>query len=173
MKEGNGGDNLAVGWQLPNGALERPISGNRLIPFGTGGGGGCTPPAAPTVSANPSSISAGGSSTLSASGCGGTVNWSTGASGNTTTVSPSSTTSYTATCTQNGCTSSNSNSVTVTVGGSGGGGCASGNFAGFFDEANCSSFSGWALDQNNFGRTVDVEIRVDVFATMLGKLFTV
>ncbi len=31
-KEDLGGDNLAVGWQLPNGALERPIAGNRLSP---------------------------------------------------------------------------------------------------------------------------------------------
>ncbi len=30
--EGGGGDNLAVGWQLPNGAMERPIAGNRLSP---------------------------------------------------------------------------------------------------------------------------------------------
>jgi hypothetical protein len=34
VKEGFGNDNLAVGWQLPNGTLERPIPGNRLIPFG-------------------------------------------------------------------------------------------------------------------------------------------
>ena len=33
LKEGTGGDHLAVGWQLPGGALERPISGNRLIQF--------------------------------------------------------------------------------------------------------------------------------------------
>jgi uncharacterized repeat protein (TIGR01451 family) len=33
MKEGTGGDNLAVGWQLPNGTLERPIPGMRLSPF--------------------------------------------------------------------------------------------------------------------------------------------
>ena len=32
-KEGTGGDNLAVGWQLPNGSMERPIPGNRLISF--------------------------------------------------------------------------------------------------------------------------------------------
>ncbi len=32
-KEAAGGDNLAVGWQLPGGALERPIPGNRLSPF--------------------------------------------------------------------------------------------------------------------------------------------
>ena len=37
QKEGGGGDNLAVGWQLPNYSLDRPISAtNRLIPF-TGG----------------------------------------------------------------------------------------------------------------------------------------
>ncbi len=34
QKEQGGGDNLAVGWQLPNGAQERPILGNRLLPFG-------------------------------------------------------------------------------------------------------------------------------------------
>ncbi len=33
QKEGTGGDNLAVGWQLPNGILERPIPGNRMQPF--------------------------------------------------------------------------------------------------------------------------------------------
>jgi len=33
MKEGTGGDNLAVGWQLPGGTLERPIPGMRLMPF--------------------------------------------------------------------------------------------------------------------------------------------
>ncbi len=34
QKEGTGGDNLAVGWTLPGGALERPIPGIRLLPFG-------------------------------------------------------------------------------------------------------------------------------------------
>ncbi|WP_299707730.1 PA14 domain-containing protein [uncultured Pontibacter sp.] len=33
MLQGGGGDNLAVGWQLPDGALERPIAGNRLSPI--------------------------------------------------------------------------------------------------------------------------------------------
>ena len=32
-KQATGSDNLAVGWQLPNGVLERPIPGNRLSPF--------------------------------------------------------------------------------------------------------------------------------------------
>lgn len=34
-KQGANTDNLAVGWQLPDGALERPIPGSRLSPFGT------------------------------------------------------------------------------------------------------------------------------------------
>jgi hypothetical protein len=34
-KEATGGDHLAVGWMLPDGALERPIMGNRLSPFNT------------------------------------------------------------------------------------------------------------------------------------------
>jgi hypothetical protein len=36
-KEGVGTDHMAVGWQLPNGTLERPIPGMRLIPYGTPG----------------------------------------------------------------------------------------------------------------------------------------
>jgi len=41
QKEGTGGDNLAVGWQLVSGPLERPIPGSRLSPFTT------TPPSGP------------------------------------------------------------------------------------------------------------------------------
>ncbi|MDB6030146.1 MAG: hypothetical protein JWM16_484, partial [Verrucomicrobiales bacterium] len=32
MKEGAGGDNLAVRWQLPNGTIEEPIPGSRMLP---------------------------------------------------------------------------------------------------------------------------------------------
>lgn len=32
-KEGGGGDNLSVAWQLPSGAMEAPIPGSRLIPY--------------------------------------------------------------------------------------------------------------------------------------------
>ena len=35
MKEGTGGDNLAVRWQLPDGTIEEPIPASRLFPFGT------------------------------------------------------------------------------------------------------------------------------------------
>ncbi len=38
--EGTGGDNLAVGWQLPDATFERPIPGSRLMPFD----GSSTPP---------------------------------------------------------------------------------------------------------------------------------
>lgn len=33
QKEGTGGDNIAVGWQLPDGFFERPIPGYRLSPW--------------------------------------------------------------------------------------------------------------------------------------------
>ncbi|WP_205880831.1 lamin tail domain-containing protein, partial [Limisphaera ngatamarikiensis] len=36
MKEGWGGDNLAVRWRLPNGTMEEPIPASRCIPFGLG-----------------------------------------------------------------------------------------------------------------------------------------
>lgn len=41
MKEASGGDNLAVGWRLPSGTLQRPIPGNFLSPWDP------NPPAAP------------------------------------------------------------------------------------------------------------------------------
>jgi len=133
------------------------VKATRLYPacrlYSGSGGGGCTPPNAPNISASPSSINAGGSSTLSASGCGGTVNWSNGASGNSVSVSPTQTT----TCSESGCGNGN---VTVTVNG-GGGGCATGNFNGYLDYADCANFGGWAIDFNDYGRTVQVEILVD------------
>lgn len=42
-KEGVGSDYVAVGWQLPNGTLERPIPGTRLIPFGATATNSATP----------------------------------------------------------------------------------------------------------------------------------
>lgn len=36
MKEGGGGDNLAVRWRLPGGTIEEPIPASRCVPFGFG-----------------------------------------------------------------------------------------------------------------------------------------
>ncbi|MDO8630348.1 MAG: hypothetical protein Q7R41_07630, partial [Phycisphaerales bacterium] len=41
MKEGGGGDNLAVRWRRPDGIMEEPIPGSRLLPWGIS----FTPPA--------------------------------------------------------------------------------------------------------------------------------
>jgi photosystem II stability/assembly factor-like uncharacterized protein len=51
-KQGAGAGNLAVGWQLPNGILERPISGSRLSPFGTDVSSAARPGQERTNSAN-------------------------------------------------------------------------------------------------------------------------
>lgn len=57
-----------------------------------------------------------GSTTLTATGCaGGTIRWSDGQSGLTVSVSPKLTTTYSASCILNGCTSGVSNPITVTV----------------------------------------------------------
>lgn len=81
------------------------------------GSGGCgTPPIAPSnPTASPSSINSGGSSTLSATCAYGTVTWSTGATGNSTTVSPGVTTNYTVKCVSVGCQDSPVVGVTVNV----------------------------------------------------------
>lgn len=57
MKEGGGGDNLAVRWQLPNGTIEEPIPGSRLEVFGL---------TAPSITQQPQNITVaeGGSATF-------------------------------------------------------------------------------------------------------------
>jgi Secretion system C-terminal sorting domain len=73
-----------------------------------------TPPTAPTITASSSSIYNGESTVLTASGCSGTITWSNGQTGNSITVSPTSTTSYTATCTTaNGCSTTTTTTVTI------------------------------------------------------------
>ncbi|MCP9768288.1 T9SS C-terminal target domain-containing protein [Lacihabitans sp. LS3-19] len=81
------------------------------------GSSGCgTPPIAPTaVSASPSSISSGGSSTLAASCAYGAVTWSNGSTGNSISISPSVTTNYTVKCVSAGCPDSPVVGVTVNV----------------------------------------------------------
>ncbi len=75
---------------------------------------GCIPPGAPVISSSSVLLcSAGQSAQLTATGCTGTLTWSTGQMGSNITVTPSGTTSYTATCTVNGCVSSPSNPLTI------------------------------------------------------------
>jgi PKD repeat protein len=66
----------------------------------------------PVVTVNSSTICSGGSATLTAAG-GTTYSWSTGASTNPITVSPTSTTSYTVTGTSAGCTATAVSTVTI------------------------------------------------------------
>lgn len=75
--------------------------------FGSAGGAGCTPPSPPSISANTTTAP----SELTASGCGGTVTWSSGSNSNPLTNAGAGT--YTATCTVNNCTSGPSNSIAI------------------------------------------------------------
>jgi large repetitive protein len=73
-------------------------------------------PAPPVVSSGTSTICAGSSVELTATGCSGTVTWSPGGlTGNKITVSPTASTSYTATCTIGTCVSPVSNKKDITV----------------------------------------------------------
>lgn len=72
--------------------------------------------AAPSVSPESAFISYGGSITLTASGCIGTVNWSTGQTGNSISVSPRLSAHFSATCTSGMQTTGSSNIVWVQVG---------------------------------------------------------
>jgi len=92
------------------GTCESPKSNKVKVTVTTAG-------AAPTVVASNTSICAGESSVLTASGCSGTYVWSTGATGVASiTVSPATTTTYTVSCRVNGKCDSAPASVTVTVG---------------------------------------------------------
>lgn len=77
---------------------------------------GSTAPAPPTITAVPSSISPGQSTTLTASGCNGTLQWTDNSTAPATrTLVPNGTTVYLATCIDvNGCTTA-AGSVTVTT----------------------------------------------------------
>ena len=79
--------------------------------FGPAGGGGCTPPSPPSINANTTTAPA----DLTATGCSGTVTWSTGSNSNPLTNVGSGT--YTATCTVNNCTSGPSNQIAIVGGG--------------------------------------------------------
>ena len=70
---------------------------------------------APVISCPKTEICAGESITLSAVGCTGTVNWSDGSKGTTVTLRPTTTTTYSATCSTNTCESPKSNEKTITV----------------------------------------------------------
>ena len=69
----------------------------------------------PVISALNSTICEGTSTTLTATGCGGTVRWSNGQTGASITVNPVAQTTYTAVCQGATCTSANSNTLTVQV----------------------------------------------------------
>ncbi len=58
--DGTQGDNLAVGWQLPDGSMERPIPGNRLSSYVDSGADPLviiTAPSQGTIFSNPANIS--------------------------------------------------------------------------------------------------------------------
>jgi uncharacterized repeat protein (TIGR01451 family)/gliding motility-associated-like protein len=77
--------------------------------------GECNPPIPLIATSNPH-VCSGESILLSSVGCTGTVVWSTGATGNSITVSPTISTTYTAKCQLgDNCFSNNSNPITVTV----------------------------------------------------------
>lgn len=75
-------------------------------------------PPTPSLSATRTTINTGESTTLNAGNCSGTVTWSNGlGTGNSKTISPATSTTYTANCTVNGCVSTNGNiSITVNQG---------------------------------------------------------
>jgi gliding motility-associated-like protein len=72
-------------------------------------------PAVPLIAANDDTICPGQTVVLSATGCNGTVTWSDGSTGATLTISPGTSNSYSATCTESSCSSASSNPVTVIV----------------------------------------------------------
>ncbi|SOE20437.1 conserved repeat domain-containing protein/gliding motility-associated C-terminal domain-containing protein [Spirosomataceae bacterium TFI 002] len=72
-------------------------------------------PAPPIVTCGSERICAGEPLTFTGHDCDGTVTWSTGATGTSMVVNPTVTTTYTATCTVNGCVSESSIPATITV----------------------------------------------------------
>ena len=129
------GSPTSYSWSFPGGTPSTSTSANPVVTYATAGtysvsmtatngAGSNTVTQTNSVTVNPTpvvtstnqTICAGSSATLVATGsiAGGTYAWSGGQTGNSITVSPSATTSYTVTYTASGCTSAASTS-TVTV----------------------------------------------------------
>lgn len=72
-------------------------------------------PTTPNITTSKSNICSGETVTLINASCNGVVDWSNGMSGTSINVTPSTETSYTATCSIGSCVSSTSNSITITV----------------------------------------------------------
>ncbi|MDP5122201.1 MAG: hypothetical protein NWQ46_11440, partial [Spirosomaceae bacterium] len=70
---------------------------------------------APTIASTVSTICAGQQATLTAAGCTGIITWSTGATGNSITITPIATATYTAVCRVGSCTSPASTPLTITI----------------------------------------------------------
>jgi hypothetical protein len=74
-------------------------------------------PIAPIISSNATSINPGTNATINATGCAGTITWFPGNSNaNPLIVNLTNTTTFTAICTVNTCSSASSNAITITVG---------------------------------------------------------
>jgi uncharacterized repeat protein (TIGR01451 family)/gliding motility-associated-like protein len=67
----------------------------------------------PTITASKETVCAGGSTVLTAANCSGTYTWSTGSNAVLITVSPAATTTYSVTCTVEGCTGIAEKTITV------------------------------------------------------------
>jgi hypothetical protein len=93
------------------GSCESASSGAATITVGN--------PIPPVVTCNTPTICSGGSTTIEAAGCVGTVIWSNGMEGNVIVVSPTTLTTYSAICDAGICQSGQSNSISVVVTGSG------------------------------------------------------
>ncbi|MFB9293950.1 SdrD B-like domain-containing protein [Persicitalea jodogahamensis] len=74
-----------------------------------------TTPQAPVIASSNLTICPGGTATLTATGCDGTVKWSNGQTGSSIVVTLNATKSFTATCKTDACESSESNMVTIKV----------------------------------------------------------
>jgi Beta-galactosidase len=157
-----------------NTTINQPPSGYTINCAGTGSGsctGVCSVPSPTAVSATPSTIANGSSSTLSATCATGAVVWT---NGNTvipppTTVSPTVTTTYYAKCVSGTCESATvPQTVTVQISDAGcddgtGKPAASSSMRGNVEYADCSTINGWALDITNVGTAPSVDIYVGGF----------
>jgi len=119
--------------------------------------GGCTAPDAPVVSASITTITSGQSVTLTSIGCSGNLNWSTGQTTTNISVSPTQTTTYSATCTVNGCTSP-AGSVTIIVSGTPPTNINCSTLSSDFGSASCDVLSGWIYDSSNPNTVVNLDI---------------
>lgn len=144
------GQNRAITFKI-KGTSYTLVNGERTVNCSAGNCSNAVP--APVLTTSSRTVLSGASVTLFAGNCQGTIQWSTGQSGDSVVVAPTASSTYTATCTVGSCTSAPAE-VKVQVGMN----TFAGNVQGGIEYHDCTIISGWAASSAYPNNPIIVEL---------------